>query len=458
MKLRMERLGTEGLPASLGEVEGDSLKPPKKRDLPLSDSEATNVVPQQSKKAKKDTGVDTEDAGDAAEPGRSSRSKNFRVPNKKAAERGKASAVAQGNKTAKGKKLTVEKFIPMVDENDEDHERVVFVDDQTGQPIFMLYRTTEAAEPMSELWQEYLKMFATAKDLIGAGISEGVLSQEEFDAIQLKNNFRHFPALITSKGYLRSKDNYEASTKMAGRNEGGTFASTPSTSTATKKGSLLTRATAMRDKATALIKQADAYEKAAKQIPEDDTSILLESETEQHGMDYLGEVLKYSKKEFARFIAAHEDHLIALSEKLRSDMAGIAAFVHRAEKRLRDQVASKVAADLKILRDLKTYGKFEVKAWQMQTLPTGGKLLPCDEHGRPLSMTPIGTPYTQLRYPDISGLPQPDPKDALPAIKFEEGELDFLSEQPELEDAQPPAPRPCQRANLLPQPKEKGRR
>ena len=48
----------------------------------------------------------------------------------------------------------------------------------------------------------------------------------------------------------------------------------------------------------------------------------------------------------------HEDHLTATAERLRSEMAGLnATFVHRAEKRLKNQIQLKVCTDYKLCRD-----------------------------------------------------------------------------------------------------------
>ena len=74
----------------------------------------------------------------------------------------------------------------------------------------------------------------------------------------------------------------------------------------------------------------------------------------------------------------HEDHLTAMAERLRSEMAGLATFVHRAEKRLPDQIQLKVATDYKLCRDITLFGSFEMKVWQMGALPINIHTCWCD--------------------------------------------------------------------------------
>lgn len=89
--------------------------------------------------------------------------------------------------------------------------------------------------------------------------------------------------------------------------------------------------------------------------------------------------LTLNRKEFERYVIDHEEHLTVTAEKLRSEMATLAAYVNRADKRLRDQIQLKVAADLKLCSDIKRFGSFEMKAWQMGALPIGAHVCWCDE-------------------------------------------------------------------------------
>ena len=56
----------------------------------------------------------------------------------------------------------------------------------------------------------------------------------------------------------------------------------------------------------------------------------------KHGMKFIGDVLTSNRKEFNRYLTDHEDHLTATAERPRSEMAGLATFIYRAEKRLRE--------------------------------------------------------------------------------------------------------------------------
>ena len=347
---------------------------------------------------------------------RGGRSKNFSVPDGTASLRGTLSAKAQGKKSSKAKIIT-EMVIPMEDQQNTEHERVVFLDNVTREPILQLYRKTEAAEPMADLWSDFIRLVQHPRDHYGAQHMSSILSQEESEAISLKNNADIFPTLITSKGGLRSKDNFQASTSNAQRGEGGTFSR--NTVAATGPEILRSRAGNLIKKANALLKQADAYHRAAESMAEDakapeDTPI------GKHGMTYIGDVLTLSRKEVNKYILDHEEHLTVTAEKLRSEMAGLAAFVHRAEKRLRDQIQTKIAADLKLCRDIKKFGHFELKSWQIAALPSGLHVCRCEEceaefdpfdHSQPASI--------KLQYPE-GGLPQGSRNDALPEIKVED--------------------------------------
>lgn len=94
------------------------------------------------------------------------------------------------------------------------------------------------------------------------------------------------------------------------------------------------------------MKQADAYEHTADNI--NISELPQETPLAKVGMAYLGDVLTLNRKEFNRYVVDHENYLTATAEKLRGEMAGLAHFVHKAEKSLRDQVQLKIAADLKL--------------------------------------------------------------------------------------------------------------
>ncbi len=80
----------------------------------------------------------------------------------------------------------------------------------------------------------------------------------------------------------------------------------------------------------------------------------------KHCMMLIGNEIPLKKAELNRYIEDHENHLITTAEILRGEMSGLAGYVDHAEKRLRKLIQLKVTADLKICRDIKMYGKFEV--------------------------------------------------------------------------------------------------
>ncbi|CAD6585007.1 MAG: hypothetical protein ASARMPRED_001978 [Alectoria sarmentosa] len=387
----------------------------RKSNLLTDPATATNA----SKKTKQ--GIETEDSGGLTR--RNARSKNFAAPNATASARGTQSARAQGKKVSRAT-ITMDHKIHMEDQIDSHHERVVFIDNNTGEPVHALYRKTEKAEPMAHLWAEFVRATQSVRDNIGADVLCSPLSEQEASAISLRNNAHIFPILITSKGGLRSKDNLEASTKNAQRNAGGTF--TRGSATASQADILRSRASSLRKKANALQKQADAYDQVVDAMENQGLTVSEEEPLTKCGMAYIGEVLTLSRKEVNRYIVDHEEHLTATAEKLRSEMAGLAAYVHRAEKRLRDLIQTKIAADLRLLRDIKKFGSFEVQAWQMGALPHGSHVCWCDIcTGTPrtadedVDPDPDAASRVALQYPAGAGLPQARRENAYPEIKLE---------------------------------------
>ena len=377
----------------------------RKRGLLDNDSTATD-----SKKKRR--------TNDGTAPKRSARSKNFKAPNAVAAARGTQSAATQGKRTSTKAPAAVIP-IPAQEPAGPNYERCVFIDDETRKPILALYRKTERAEQMSGFWTEFLHTVQHARDHINADVLMTFLSEEKLAAISLQNNSAVFPSLIQAKGALRSKDNLNASTKNAARIQSGSFGK--SFATVINASFLRDRASTLRKKAQALKKQAEAYEKEADKIPKDkeDAPPREESSLEQHGMAYIGKVLSLSRKEFERYILDHEDHLLVTAEKHRHEMAGLAAFVHCAEVRFRDAIQLKVAADLKLCRDVKRFGSFELAVWQMEALPTEAHRCECESCvARQDSSIPPATKI-KLEHEDDSMLPQIRRENALPEIQLE---------------------------------------
>ena len=77
-----------------------------------------------NKKAKPDK-IDT-DTSESGTTKRGYRSTNFDTPNAIASQRGTKSRQVQGKKLSKKNDL-IEKLVPMDDQDDSDHERIVFI-------------------------------------------------------------------------------------------------------------------------------------------------------------------------------------------------------------------------------------------------------------------------------------------------------------------------------------------
>ena len=127
----------------------------------------------------------------------------------------------------------------------------------------------------------------------------------------------------------------------------------------------------MRKKGDALNKQATAYEGMAKKMDPETLEAPEEKSLAKVEMTYLEDILTLDRKELDKYVVDHEEHLAAMTEKLRSEMAGLGHYVRKAEKRLRDQIQLKVATHLKLCQNIKKVGHFEMKAWQMGALAHG---------------------------------------------------------------------------------------
>lgn len=180
----------------------------------------------------------------------------------------------------------------------------------------------------------------------------------------------------------------------------------------------------MRKKALAFNRQAEAYEKTAEtmsdfEMPSEETLLA------KAGMSYLGDVLSLSRKEFNRYVTDHKDHLMETAEKLQSEMAKLAHFAHKAEKRLRDQIQLKVAANLKLCGDMEKYKKWEMKTWQLGALPHGMHICRCDVCA---ARQPDATSFVgaKLAYPSDDHLPQAEAASANKGVKIEDYNDDAL--------------------------------
>lgn len=185
--------------------------------------------------------------------------------------------------------------------------------------------------------------------------------------IQLQQNHHLFSNLITSKEYLRSKNNHSVVVQISRVDEVYTarkdeisvnFIATSVTASAEK---LRERAKIFRKKTAALNKQTDEYFKAADQLKNAElVDVDFTFDMTKLRMTYIHESLSI-RKEIDTYIIAHEAHLIATTEKLRAEMSELAAYVNRAEKSLREKLRTIIAVNEKILRDIVMYDKFEIK-------------------------------------------------------------------------------------------------
>ena len=344
---------------------------------------------------------------------RGSRSKRMSKPNTVASRRGTLAAKAAGKKIST-QTFTSVTIVPRDDEVDDKHERVVLIDNHSQLPVLELYRNKEKAVPMSYLWKDFIRETQLVRDQIGLDVLGSFLTEEEQKLIDLKNNSHIFPELVTSKGCLRSKDNYSAAAEAS--RTGGIFTRSSATATTSKGDEYRARAKALRAKATAYEKQSEAYEQAATLVDLKFDAKVDENQLTSAGMTFLANEIPLTRKELNGHLQAHEAHLIAVAEKLRGEMSSVAIFVQRAEKRLRDEIQLKVAADLKLLRDIKRFGKFELQAWQIEALPQETHQCKCPICQQvPEGDAPDGAKY--LFGPDF---PQGDMDDVLPDIKLED--------------------------------------
>ncbi|KAL8735552.1 MAG: hypothetical protein Q9166_000720 [cf. Caloplaca sp. 2 TL-2023] len=164
-----------------------------------------------------------------------------------------------------------------------------------------LYRKTEAAEPTTNLWNDFIAVIARTRDYLTVEEIGSPLPQAELDAIDLQNNSEIFPTLVTSKEGIRSR-------------------------------------ASMRKKAEVLEKQVKAYELAAEKMKPDNTPMPPEDDAAKHGMSYIGQIMSLSRKEPIRYTNDHEDHLATTAEKLRAEFATLGAYVNRVEKKLRNLI------------------------------------------------------------------------------------------------------------------------
>ena len=197
--------------------------------------------------------------------------------------------------------------------------------------------------------------------MIDLNILKSSLFQKKTNAIDLKNNSTIFSIFITSKIEFRSKNNLTTSIKNAQRDVEKTFIKNAIAMTDAQI--LRNRTNNFNKKIQALLKQFAAYEKTVDKMKiktSKKTKVLNEKSLKTHEMKYIKKHLFLNKKEVNRYILNHENHFIVTVEKFKNEMIEFVAYIQRAEKRLRDLIALKIAANLKICQDIKNFEKFEV--------------------------------------------------------------------------------------------------
>ena len=206
-------------------------------------------------------------------------------------------AAKAARKKSSGQTLVSETVIPRDDEADEEHKRVVFTNNHTQKPVLVLYRKTEKAAPISHLWKDFIQESQLVRDQIGLDILDSFLTDEEQHAVELKNNAQIFPELVTSKGFLVSKDNAKAAA-LAPRVRG-VFTKSSAAATTTKGDEFRARAKALKVKALAYTKQSEAY-KAAASLVEGNSQV--DESLISNGMNFLENELPLSQKELNRHL------------------------------------------------------------------------------------------------------------------------------------------------------------
>ena len=274
---------------------------------------------------------------------RGSRRKSHRESDTAALKRGIKSARRQGKETLKPQSITeIRKRIE--EHNNRQDERVVFIDNYTNRPAMELFRTAEGAESTARLWADFLPAAQSARDRLGVYTVDRVLSQIEGNQMDLDSNDPLFPMPVIDRGFSPSRENGTA----------GSFPKNAAERIGPKR-ELLNRAFTLRTKAAAMIKQAEKDERAADRLDDDNDDNGLPQETTKAttAMVYIGDVLPLTRKDLDTFMAA------------------LSGYVRGAEKRLHDQILFKVGADMKLCRDVRQLGRFEMQAWQMEVLPSG---------------------------------------------------------------------------------------
>ena len=100
---------------------------------------------------------------------------------------------------------------------------------------------------------------------------------------------------------------------------------------------LRSRAMSMKKKTLILNKQTEVYEKQINQIKSTQNAPK-ETLFAKVKMMYIENTLSLNKKKFNKFILDYEKHFIITIEKLRNEITILTTFIHKAKKRLRNNI------------------------------------------------------------------------------------------------------------------------
>lgn len=172
-------------------------------------------------------------------------------------------------------------------------------------------------------------------------------------------NAHIFLELVTSKEYLRSKNNSTATSQTSRVNDVFVFFSII---TRIKAQKLDQRVKTLFRKVTVYQKQAQTYEKIVVLLMNDENTNIDENELEKSNMTFLRNELSLSHKELNRHLQKEKSHLMTVAEKMQDEMFSLAIYINRVKKRLRDMIQLKAVTDLKLLQDIKKFSNFELQS------------------------------------------------------------------------------------------------
>ena len=250
------------------------------------------------------------------------------------------------------------------EENDQNHEKIVLLNNDIEKHIIFFYRNIERVVSMSHFWNSFISETQLLRNQIDYEILKSFLIEKEFNAIKFKHNAHIFPEFINSKSYFRFKDNLAAAIKISRIDD----VFTKSIANVEKHTEFKTKIKVFRAKVNVFEKQTNVYDIATKFVEEKSNITIDEINLENLKMIYLEKEISFFRKELNTHFNVHENHLICVAKKFRDEMSTVATYVNRAKKRFRDDIQLKIATDFKLLKDIKNNEQFELKNWQIVVL------------------------------------------------------------------------------------------